>query len=146
MSNRRRNLTATIASLLALCGATASPALAAVPNPTISAHCGNQYVSAEGPDIHWLADPWTVQFRFRVQRYTTTGWQSYFTSGWRQASGSDWYAPGGYSTGAPANTYMRVIVDQYYYYNGAYQGFRATLPHHDSEAYLLPTTEYCRTN
>ena len=146
MYKQIRSLTAAFVSVVALAGAAASPALADVPNPTMSAYCGDGYINSEAPDIHWLDDRWTVQFRFRIQRYTSAGWQAYYTTVYRFNYANVWQSPGWYLTLAPRNTYMRVIVDQYYYFSGVYQGYRATLPHHSSEAYRLGTAEHCRTN
>jgi hypothetical protein len=146
MHRRIRSFTAIVVSVVALAGAAASPALAAVPNPTMSSSCANGVIYSEAPDIHWLDSRWAVQYRFRIQRYTSAGWQAYYTSPYRWHYASDWQAPGWYQTAAPGNTYMRTIVDQYYYYNGVYQGSRVTVPYHSSAAYVLATTGHCRTN
>src|SRR4051812_7541560 len=122
MHKRSRRIIATAVTVLALGGLASSQALAGTLDTSMNAFCGNGYVSAEGPDIHLFQYGWADQYRFRVQRYTTAGWQAYYTSVWRTSYSSDTFSPGSYSLAAPAHTYMRVIVDQSFYYYGVYQG------------------------
>jgi hypothetical protein len=155
MRSRIRTAVATAVSLVVLSAVAAGPASAAVPDPNLYARCAYRSVAAESPDIHWLVNGWAVQYRFRVARYTTAGWQSYYTSGWRTSDSTDqnadpWaanFSPPStwYTLSAPDATYMQVTVDEYFYFNGVYQGYRYRLPDHSGVIYS-GSKAYCRTN
>jgi hypothetical protein len=152
---RIRTAAATALSLVVLGAIAAGPASAAMPDPSLYARCSYRTVQAESPDIHWAVAGWAVQYRFRVARYTTAGWQSYYTGVWRWAYSTDansdpWGAnfsplPAWYGVSAPDATYFQVTVDEYFYFNGVYQGYRYRLPDHSGVIYS-GSKSYCRTN
>jgi hypothetical protein len=148
----RRRLAALVLVLAGVAGigtVTATSASAATaPGGTLAANCNVRSISAEAPTLQWAAAGWAVSYRFRVYEYNSSGWvlrQLYPSTGYLTTR-SGWGMGNDVFTFSARSGYAyNVSVDEYWYFNGVYQGYNYQSEIHSTAgAWVSTSPTWCR--
>jgi hypothetical protein len=142
-----------IAALCIVLGATASSPASAdtVPTPSMDAYCGYGNIAVDGPDIRmWAPYNWSVYYRVVLFKWTSYGWVKIgtapSTSTYYVSRTQDWVAPTTRTFSVPHNTFISASVQEWWYLNGTYMGYRYVAPIHQDHNYIYSSTNWCVTS